>query len=659
MPQKPEFDPATDPTSAWADDVVAGRIVSGDFMRRACERHLRDLTDGLKRGLHWRPEQADHALGFFPAMLSVTAGAMEGHPFALPSYTTFVVGSLFGWHRADGLLRFRTAWLEAGKGQIKSPLMAALGIYIMGYRGIQRSECYAIAKDRKQANVLFQDAVKMCQAPIPDMDGETLESREDVIIRGTGEISWMIEHPATRSKFVALAGDEKVNGPRPSFIAADEIHEWKSDGPIRTWLSALVKIPGNALMVLGTNTPAVDQPVGTEYSERHQAILRGEIADDTAFTLIARTDPADDPMVDETVWRKALPVLGLTFPVENVRNAVASARHSMAATLDVKRLYFGIPVGVAEYWIDLDVWESVQGFVDPTDFRTRQCWLSLDLSRKNDLTALGIGWDGDDGKLHATVRYWKPAEKLSESARTDHAQYVEWSQPRDDARGPILNTTPGRTIEYEFVAAEVRRVCDENDVQSMVVDPSYISDFRAACERLGFDTWIWMPDNEYGTGLKIIIHGQGARGMGSEKMLWMPRSLGQLEDRILNGEIVIDESPLTKYCSSNAAVKPDAQGNRYFVKKRQRGRIDGLTVLAMLAGAAASELGADGGRSIYETLIDDEPPRSGAISPRNDAADVLADEDERAILANPGHARWEEVRAAFEERLAMADEEGF
>jgi hypothetical protein len=50
-------------------------------MWRACDRHLRDITDAPRRGLHWRPEKAMHALGFFPAVLSVTAGAKVGEPF--------------------------------------------------------------------------------------------------------------------------------------------------------------------------------------------------------------------------------------------------------------------------------------------------------------------------------------------------------------------------------------------------------------------------------------------------------------------------------------------------------------------------------------------------------------------------------------------------
>ncbi len=570
----------TDPTTAWARDVVEGRVVSGHFAIRACERHLRDIRDGESRGLFWRPEKAADALQFFPAMLSVTAGAMVGQPFHLPSYTTFVVGSLFGWCRADGRLRFRNGWIETGKGSIKSPLLASTALYMMAFRGIERAECYAIAKDRNQANVLFADAVAMAHAPIPGKDGESLVSSGILVPRGTGDMTWMLEQPGTMSKFRALAGDERVNGPRPSLVAADEIHEWKSDGPLRTWRSAGAKMPGDFLLLMATNTPAEDQTVGTEWSERYQQVLRGELDDDAAFAYIARTDPGDDPFNDETCWPKSLPCIGLTFPVENVRIEVKSSRNSIGTMLDTKRLYFGIPVGSSEYWINLDAWEAVQGTVDEGAMKAFPCWLGMDLSRKNDLTALGVVWIDDDGKRHAACRYWKPKEGLSEAAIGDHASYGEWAA----AEPPFLNVTPGKAIEYEFVAAEVQRFCAEHDVQAMAFDPAHIDEFRKACDRIGFNTWIWNPDEPEGDGLKMVVHSQGRAGMHSKKALWMPRSLGQFEDLILTGSIVIDESPVTRWCSGNAAVKPDEQGNRYFVKKRSRGRIDGMSALAMASG---------------------------------------------------------------------------
>ena len=580
-----------DPTTVWARDVVEGRVVAGDLLRRACRRHLDDLKHAGKRGLVWRPERAAHALGFFPAILSVTAGAMAGEPFNLPSYTTFVIGSLFGWHRTSGVRRFRVAWLELGKGQIKSPLLAACGLYLIGFCDIPRAEAYAIAKDRFQANVLFMDAVAMCRAPIPGED-ETLEQRGErlgaggVVIRGVGDNAWKIEHPDSGSKFQSLAGDEAVAGPRPVFVAADEIHEWRSDKPIQDWQAALAKMPGSPLMMLATNTPAADQLVGTDLSEHFQRILRGEIEEDASFALIARTDVDDDPMTDESCWPKALPCLGLTFPIENVRDEVVASRHRIAKALATKRLYFGIPVGTSEYWIDLDAWESVQGQVDPPAMIGRPCWLGMDLSLKNDLTALAICWRADDGKLHATVRYWKPRDGdggLVEAARSDAVPYPEWA-----AAGHLI-PVPGRSIEYEFVAAEVERWVAAHAVALMAFDPAHSGEFRKACDRIGFATWVYDAEkNLSGSGLKMMIHGQGKYGMNSRNILWMPRSLQQLEDLILTGGVVIDQSPVTKWCSGNAAVEPDAAGNRWFKKKRSRGRIDGLVALAMVIGAASA-----------------------------------------------------------------------
>lgn len=567
--------------------------MAGDLAIRACRRHLDDIEHGPARGLFWRPDKAKHAIDFFPSVLRVTAGAMEGQPFRLPSYTAFVVGSLFGWYREDGRLRFRHAWVEAGKGQIKSPLAAAIGIYTLKFRGIARAECYAIAKDRNQANVLFADAVAMANAPIADReDGESLVSTGELLPRGTGDMTWMLEATDASGgtcKFRALAGDERVNGPRPSFVAADEIHDWKTDGPLRTWRSAGAKMPGDFLLFMSTNTPAADQLVGTEYSESYQRILRGEVDDDAAFAFIARVDEKDDPLNDESCWQKAMPCLGITFPIENVRIEVNSSRHSIGTRLQTERLYFGVPVGTSEYWIDLDSWEAVQGSVDEDEMRGLPCWLGMDLSRKNDLTALGAAWRDKAGKYRATVRYWKPAEGLAAKAAEDHAPYVEWSI----ADPPLLLTTPGKSIDYDFVAVEVEKFCAKHDVQAMAFDPAHIDEFRKACDRIGFPTWIWHPDEPPGDGLKMIVHSQGKAGMHSKKALWMPRSLGQFEDLILTEGIVIDESQVTKWCSGNAAIKPDEHGNRYFVKKHTRGRIDGLVAPTMAIGCAQFDAAGD------------------------------------------------------------------
>ncbi len=577
-----------DPTTAWAVDVVEGRIIAGEIVRHAAERHLRDLKDGAARGLHWSPERAAHALGFFPAVLSVTAGAKAGEPFHPLPWHTFVIGSLFGWRKDSGRMRFRAGWLETGKGQAKSPLMAAIGIYLMGYYGIPRSEIYSIGQDRATANVLFKDAVAMCRAPIPGGDEtDTLEERGEVVIRGEGDNAWKIEHPETSSKFQSLANGEAISGPRPTAVLADEIHEFKHGTSIETWRRAIAKMPGDALMLLGTNTPASTQVVGTEYSEFYQKVAKGEITDDEAFAFIARVDKADRETIfdNEQVWAKALPALGVTFPIENIRGEVNTARQLLSTALSVKRLYFGIPIGAIDFWIAEEAWSAVQGEVDPETLKGCRCWLSLDLSQKNDLTALTAVWIGEDGHLYAKTWYWTTKQGLADRARADQAPYEQWVEQG------YLTAVPGAVIDKTYVAQQVAEIVAEHDVQFLAFDPAGMADFIKACDDVGLDVWKYEgPEKPEGKGLKLVSHAQGTRVMFEDKQLCMPRSIERLEDRILTGGITIDASPVTYSCAANAALISDGQKNRAFDKKRSRGRIDGLVTIAMATGAADAEL---------------------------------------------------------------------
>lgn len=180
---------------------------------------------------------------------------------------------------------------------------------------------------------------------------------------------------------------------KPIAVFGDEIHETRTDKAIQLWKAAIDKMPGDPLKMLGTNTPAVDQAVATDLSEFYQRVAEGLIEDDSAFAYIARVDETDDPFADESCWVKALPALGVTYPIENVRRRVETAKHIASERLATERLYFGKPVGSSGFWLeDEAAWRAVQGKVLEDDYRSIPCYLALDLSKKNDLTALSACW---------------------------------------------------------------------------------------------------------------------------------------------------------------------------------------------------------------------------------------------------------------------------
>ncbi|AOF89798.1 terminase TerL endonuclease subunit [Sinorhizobium sp. RAC02] len=574
-----------DPTTAYASKVITGEIIAGRFVRAACKRHLDDLKEGHKRGLRFDIEQAGRALRFFPAMFTVTAGEKVGQPFYLLDWMTFVVGSLFGWRNADGSRRFRHAWIETGKGQAKSPLMGAIGVYMIGFCGVKRAEAYAIANDRDQAKVLFDDAVALCRAEIPGKDGETLESRGTVVIRGVGDNAWKIEVPGMEAKFLPVATGDTISGPKPIAVFGDEIHEMKTDKAIELWKAAIDKMSGDPLMILGTNTPAADQAVATNRSLFYQRVAEGVIRDDSAFSYIARVDESDDPFNDESCWIKALPALGITYPIDNVRRRVETSKHIASERLTTERLYFGKPVGSSGFWLpDEQAWRRCLGPVSTEKVKKFPCFLALDLSQKNDLTALSACWRSPDDKLTLKTWYWTTRGGLARREARDAIPYTAFEAEN------YLTICESVTIDYTFVAQQVAALRAEFEVDSLTVDPAYVTTFIKDAAEVGLQVWRYMgPKEPAGSGLKIVTHAQGTKIAFEDRQLCMPHSISRMTDKILKGEVLIEENKLTDVCASNVVLYADGIGNQMFDKNRSRGKIDGMVSKAMAVGASKSD----------------------------------------------------------------------
>jgi hypothetical protein len=218
----------------------------------------------------------------------------------------------------------------------------------------------------------------------------------------------------------------------------------------------------------------------------------------------------------------------------------------------------------------------------------------------------------------------------------------------------------------------------------LAFDPAGIGDFITSCEEIGFPVWKWEgPDSAEGYGLKLVSHAQGKRIVFEDRQLCMPRSIERLEDAVLAGNITIDASPVTYACAANALVDSDGQGNRCFDKKRSRGRIDGLVTIAMAVGAATvtheesesvfdviareeaarerarvSQLATPVGAQSRERAKDGEIPHPCGSSDR-DNTDDTDDRIDEAILANPRHPRWHEMKERWEREFLSADDAEF
>jgi len=167
------------PTHKYALDVVSGKIVAGPHVRAACKRHLDDLKTAPSRGFYFSAEKADYAIEFFPTVLELASeDHPQGFPFDLEPVGQFMVGSLFGWVNEAGFRRFRTAYIEMGKGNAKAlsidtPIPTPFGWSSMGdiaigdiVFGSDGKQCRVIAAtdtmyDRECYRLTFDDGERI------------------------------------------------------------------------------------------------------------------------------------------------------------------------------------------------------------------------------------------------------------------------------------------------------------------------------------------------------------------------------------------------------------------------------------------------------------------------------------------------------------------
>ncbi len=632
--------PLLDPVTTYAQQVVDGVFPAGPIVRGACARHLRDLAAGVWT---WDLPAVHRVLGFFRDVLRVdnTSRKTDDEPDTVPfepiHWQAFILGSLFGWKGPDGYRRFRTAYVETAKGSGKSPLAAGIGLYMEFADGEYRAEVYAAARTKDQARVLFRDAVTMVKASPALMKKKQFSG-------GDGK-EYNIAYLARGAFFRVVASDTGQSGPRPHCALLDEIHEHPDDEVV-TMMRAGTKGRKQALIFMITNSGHDKTTVCWNYHQYAAEVCAGTKIDEAFFGYVCALDEGDNPLEDESVWGKANPSLGITFGMKYLRELVTEARGMPSKEAKVLRLNFCVWTEAEDPWIDLDRWESAQrDGLDIDTLRGLPCFLGLDLSMLRDLTALVACWLHPDGKKTIRAWFWKPAENVASHARTDGVPYELW---RDQG---FMAVTPGRIIDREFVAVQVRQLCQDHRVIAAAFDHYQIGDFLKSCDNVGFDVWIdKRPRDEQGNvsepdgqGLRLVPHGQGHQGANSKTAMWMNRSVQALESAIIGQTLEIVRNPLLTWNSLSAVLILDAQENRKWDKRKSTGRIDGIVAASMAVGLASLDQPSDV-RSIWDRpdlFTDPDDPTNGDVL-------VLTDIEQSRGLLKVG----ENYSPALAERLA-------
>ena len=156
---------------------------------------------------------------------------------------------------------------------------------------------------------------------------------------------------------------------------------------------------------------------------------------------------------------------------------------------------------------------------------------------------------------------WK---SCGEKAVADRTPWDLW------ARQGYLQTTPGRTVSYEYVAQHLRGLFRSYNIRKVGFDRWNMRHLKPWLLRAGF--------SEVQVDQHFVEFGQGMQSMSP--------ALRDLEQVLLDGQLAHGDHPVLSMCVANTVITLDDAGNRKPSKRKSVGRIDGLVSLAMAIGVA-------------------------------------------------------------------------
>ena len=476
-------------------------------------------------------------LAFAKKFCRVPEGANAGAPLNLRGWQKEIIAQIYDEPRA------RRAIVSMGRKKGKSCLSAVLVLaHLVGPAWRRNSQIYSSAMSRDQAALIFSLAAKMIRLnPTLNQLVTIRDSRKELTCGKTGVT------------YRALSADAATAfGLSPAFVIHDEL--------------GLVRGPRSELYeALETGAGAHENPLSVIISTQAPtdadllSVLIDNAKHDDKVRLILHSAPMDaDPFSEEAI-RAANPAFGDFLNSEEIMALANDARLMPSRESEFRNLILNQRVESSAPFISPGLWQSCAA--TPKPLTGVPVYAGLDLAAVRDLCAFeAIG--RVDGVLQVHSRFWLPEHGLAEKSRTDRVPYDVW---RDQGH---LQTVPGKSVDYDYIAADLFKFCQAHDVRKIAFDDWGFSQLRPCLLRAGFsETYIEERFEKFRQGFKSISP-----------------ALRQLEVEFLEGRIAHGNHPVLEWNARSSVVVSDAADNRKLVKANATSRIDGMIALTMAVG---------------------------------------------------------------------------
>lgn len=554
----------------YVDDIVSGRVTACKSIIGACKRHLDDLEKQNTEDFpyYFDESHADKMVRFFPAMVKHSIGIHEGSSFELLPWQAFVVASIFGWKKVEnGARRFNKAYISVARKNGKSSLAAAICHLCAGFdvnpttgkpEGV--AQVVIAATKKEQA-----DAVTMAECVRMRDSSPNMKERSDYKNR-------ILAYQHNGGTIRTVGSDRPFDGLNPSLVIIDELHAFRDQGKQVEFLDTMKTGSGARLQPLYIVTTTAGTTSSTIWLQEYRyatMVARGEFNDESYFSMSYELDEDDDAM-DESLWIKANPCLGVTVKTEFLEEQARPARSGSSDALRRFERYHGNRVVSSTAGaFNMDQWKSCSvEFIDKSAWsRNAVCvGAGVDLGGRNDLAAWALVAKHDTGQVG---KDGQPEYIYEGFARA----YISPNCPRDLTKEPFP----------DFIASG-DLVVTENPISALESDLLREAQAVGGYE-LAFDPYQAQRTSEFfcENGMLPVIMPQTCAHFNAP--------IEEIRACIRDGRLRHDGGKLLQWCVGNAVVVEDKQNRLMMNKKESSEKIDPLVAFTMAFSRAMNGTG--------------------------------------------------------------------
>lgn len=469
-------------------------------------------------------------------------GQHVGKPIILAPFQKKFIRDIY-----DSKYETSTAYLSIARKNGKTALIAGIMLaHLVGPEAKLNSQIVSGARSRDQAAQVYNYASKMVMLS-PILSG---------LINITPSKKKLTGLPLN-VEYLALSAEGKTaHGLSPILAILDEVGQVK--GPQDDFIDAITTAQGahESPLLMAISTQAAED------SDLF-SIWIDDAKDSKDPHIVAHIYAAHEAaeIGDKKAWKAANPALGLFRSLKDLTRQAEKAARMPSAENTFRNLCLNQRVNVFSPFISKSTW--LQNSSEPLHeaFATGRVYIGLDLSARNDLTALGMVTCDQFGTWHMRCEFFTPQIGLHDRAKRDRAPYDVWVQQG------LIAATPGASVDYSYVAQRLCELCDDYDVIMIAFDRWRIDVLQKELQTLSVE----LPLQPFGQGYKD-----------------MSPALDVFEAELLQNRVQHGNNPVLTMCAANAVAVKDPAGNRKLDKSKATGRIDGLVAVAMALGSAHS-----------------------------------------------------------------------